>query len=374
MAEEKELRGKLEKRIGKISERTWKELVDKSYVDEAITFGDEEFKTLVEHAQFLRWKEKLKGRPKGTSPRVANLLDPRDAARAETFAKHVARCANRDYVTRAIRKTYLPDDLFLSKEVLDRFLGSVAPRFLSSKAFADHGIPVFQHESRFVDPKSPESQPIDWTTDMVIRIEWAGGSLDIERASLLHFDANNTGLTFVPFGRRPVGVIAGSVFDEMRKASSELSQACDWTPPAALRFILTGEVPSMPAVRFREVGISRSGEFAHFPFELIIEPWVSPKTVLKVYCAAQRHLYGKQSQFLGDRTRALFDFVMDDFKPGMTWPQGCDAWNKKHGLKKRWSYSDYRNMRKDFLRAWRMIAFPGMRVPLPTKMKGGHAT
>jgi hypothetical protein len=223
-------------------------------------------------------------------------------------------------------------------------------------------VPIFEHDSHFIDPKSPETPPIDWTTDIVLRIQWKGGSHDIDRASFRHFDAQRSGLTFSPFGRRAVGILENSVFDDMRKASSELAAQYDWNQEAALRFVLTDEIPSMPAVAFRETGV-RGFEYAHLPFEFVIEPWVSPATVLKVFRAVQRKLYGRQSQFLSERTLALFDFVMDDFQAGMTWDDARAAWNKQHASKRGWPYSDYRNMRKDFHRVRWMIAYPGMKPP-----------
>lgn len=336
-------------------------MTKRGYVGDVIGYDPEpeSFPDLLDRARYLRWQGIRHGRPKGAFPKVGALLDKREVARANAFARYVARCARSDYPTQNIRETYLPDHL-LSEEGADRFLRSVAPRFCDRAFFMANSIPVFEHDSHFIDPNSPETQPIDWTTDMVIRIAWAGGTLDIKHASRIHFDAQRMGVPFAPFGRRPTMVVKSSVFDDFRKASSDLAEGCGWTTHEALRSILTDSIPPTPAIRFRETGLRR-GEFAHFPFEFVIEPWVSPETVLKVFRAAQRSLYGRQSQFISEKSCALFDFVMEAFSSGErpTWQQTCDAWNKKYGHKKKWSY-DYRNLRKDFMRNRSKIAFPGI--------------
>lgn len=99
--------------------------------------------------------------------------------------------------------------------------------------------------------------------------------------------------------------------------------------------------------------------FEHNPLEFVVEPWLSPSTVLRVYRAVQQKIYGRKSAFLSMKNMALFEFVMNHFKPGdkFTWEKARLPWNRRY-KKEKWKYEDYRHLRRDFLRTWTAITRP----------------
>jgi hypothetical protein len=169
-------------------------------------------------------------------------------------------------------------------------------------------------------------------------------------------------------GRRDVR--SGSVLDELRKVSTELSSLCQpWDEAQAAWFTLTGEAPPVSGVRGR-AHFTQTAAVNYGNTILIVEPWVSADSVRKAYLDLQKQVLGRKNRSISERNLAVFRFVVTETLALMpraqmwrlpsvrfpSWRELCKRWNEQ--VKQEWRYEDTRYFRRDYTRASKLIVRP----------------
>ena len=309
------------------------------------------------------------GRPRGRKTRVSltEILEPGDQERARLLSRLYASFASEREELIGIRQR-LFGGRTLTPEEAHILAAQVAPRFFPMKWFEDNEIPLIGHRSFYFDPERGAT-PIDSTVAMVIRLEWDNGrSMDIPHAARLSDEARMDGVKIV-LPARAIQVISNSVLGGIQAVASRLARHYLWSEIASTWFVLTGDPPPVLAIGVRSVG-GWTDDHTRFAFELLVEPWVSAKSVKRAFQHLQRDAYGHQVQPRRPRAFKLLEFV-EDYREqhiGKTWreirEQGVDfpwtkvtqLWNKTHGEK----HFDYtpNNLSRDFLVAWNALVNP----------------
>jgi hypothetical protein len=152
-------------------------------------------------------------------------------------------------------------------------------------------------------------------------------------------------------------VIEGSVFDELRKVSRWLAAVFPWQTRDATWFVLTGASPPLPPL---QLGLQRRSlrDYARTALVLTVEPWISSKSLTRVFRAYQRVLLGRENRPILEKNLELFEFVAprrELVQKGQTWNELRSGWNRQH---RQWAYVDNRHFRRDYLRVRQTLAHP----------------
>lgn len=166
--------------------------------------------------------------------------------------------------------------------------------------------------------------------------------------------------------------------------ADQLSDYFGWLRQQSLYFVLADEAPVAPLVRVdskvgRKVVSAKTGRVYSrdngAAITLTVQPWVSAQTVQRAYREAQRVVLGRKSRSLGQRNLAVFEVVtrlrnLDD--EGPSWSSLMDSWNDlcRRKKKTKWSYSDVRTFRRDYVRARGALLFEQY-MPLPNSLADG---
>jgi hypothetical protein len=197
-----------------------------------------------------------------------------------------------------------------------KLVESPAARLLSTAAFGDWGIPLLNHTAELVD-QEPDlvvegsrypatifvdppgiSRPVEMVT-------WAGTSqTDKQRLVNLEYPDEEGKVRFIE-------VWSISLLGELREVGEKLSERYRWQPAQAVWFVLTGEIPAVPALT-----VTRSFPSSMYHHDTLItleaSPWVSSKTVEKGFRKAQIKTLGSSGgRPLGKRALKLLRFVIE---------------------------------------------------------------
>jgi hypothetical protein len=228
-------------------------------------------------------------------------------------------CAACDVDVYLFRKTVLGGQTISSARARE-LVGSSAARVLPKATFGDWGIPFLDHTAKledhepdlvtkgrryrakiFVDPPG--------VTREVQMVTWAGTSqTDQHRLVMLDYpDAEGK--------VRSVQVWSISLLGELRKVGEKLSERYRWQPAQAVWFVLTGEIPAVPALT-----VTRSFPSSMYHLDALItveaSPWVSAKTVEHAFRRAQIKTLGSSGgRRPGEKNLMLLRFVTERTKP-----------------------------------------------------------
>ena len=174
--------------------------------------------------------------------------------------------------------------------------------------------------------------------------------------------------------------------DSLSSISRRLARNYPWNEEQAAWFLLTGEVPEIVPVSGH---INRRWGKAHTygTITLEVQPWISPDIVRDTYIHAQRKALGRNNRRLGDRSLALFWFVVGqaesvheynlqerglvqqrvkgealgpatDLRGIPSWRVMMARWNEQYSEKRAWLYKEVRNFERDFRNTETQIANP----------------
>ena len=168
-------------------------------------------------------------------------------------------------------------------------------------------------------------------------------------------------------GITSIGVSQDSAHGRLQDTSDRLCQTLGCFPSQAVSFVLTGQVPVVWPV---------TAEFPTGPGSITLHvnyPWVSPRTVQRVYEQVEemrRHLVAASltaeqrreqvaavTDKLHPRVIALVRFVSST--PGLPWPQRHKAWNRQHP---EWKYESTSSMQVSLSQAHGRLEKAGVRL------------
>jgi hypothetical protein len=131
-----------------------------------------------------------------------------------------------------------------------------------------------------------------------------------------------------------------------------------WQPGEAEWFILTGEIPRVPALG-HSFGVHVASHGNRAVIHIDVEPWVSAERVTALYRDLQKAiLRNRHNRPISERRLTLFRFVTehaDDEGEIAPWRALLPEWNRRH---KRWTYRNVRNFSRDYWAVARLLLFP----------------
>jgi hypothetical protein len=148
------------------------------------------------------------------------------------------------------------------------------------------------------------------------------------------------------------------VLDELQRRVADLCERFGWEPDAARWVLLTG---GSDLLRKPVVPSYKQGRI-----ELLVDPWVRPETVARVYRQLQREMAGRTSRPISLHQIEVFRFVLEQSEvrpPTSTdpyprivrppWARLMEAWNSTHPEHER--YTSDKLLARDFGRARRAL-------------------
>jgi hypothetical protein len=380
---ERELQKWLARKLGipMVPPALWKELVDGAFVWEVLDAPIPRLFEDIEREARRRWRGwRLTGRTTRTGRREKSsrsLMTAAEIRRSEVFSRFLGRYATRDRAVIRFRSQVLGDRIPSTTEA-ERLLASPALYLLSPAELRSRSVPLLAHEADVHHRREHRTRE-RWKERITLKLRWARRSttckFSIPRrahdAQWLEVPPLLWGRA-TPFNQVEPFVRLGSAFDQLRKASLWLSERFPWTPWDAVWFVLTNEPPFVYPV---EVGIrswtsqSEGVEAFHRSvLTLTVDPWVSSKSLERVFRAHQKELLGARNRGLRENTLDVFAFVLDrEGSEGrsMSWPRLCNAWNRAHTNRR---YSEYRHFRGDYFRAREALLLPKKRMIRPIRL------
>jgi hypothetical protein len=237
--------------------------------------------------------------------------------RQAALEQYLAMCAACDQDIYGFRKKVLKREL-LAEDQAWELLKSQAAALMEAGLFKRWKVPIIGHtaeivggDERFPVPLASEQNAatitvhppgITRTVEMPI---WAGISHAEEKCLVGLEFPNEEGR----IARRKVW--STSLLGELAKVGERLSERYRWQPAQAVWFVLTGEIPAVPALT-----VTRSFPSSMYHHDVLItveaSPWVSSKTVEKAYRKAQIKTLGSSGgRPLGMRALKLLRFVIE---------------------------------------------------------------
>jgi len=319
---EEELKRRAEKLRPGIT-TAWPYLEDKGYVGEALDqpFDEDMVEYVVKEFDEL---PKL-GRGGAIGRGVDRDHEDRDTVQASlkevelehqaALEQYLAMCATCDADVYRFRKTVLGGQTISSADAR-KLVDSPAARVLSTAAFGNWGIPLLNHTAELVDHETDlvtggrqyratiYVDPPDITRQMQM-VTWAGTS-QIGKQRLVNLEYPDE-VGKVQFFE----VWSISLLGELREVGEKLSERYRWQPAQAVWFVLTGEIPAVPALT-----VTRSFPSSMYHHDTLItveaSPWVSSKTVERAFRKAQIMTLGSRGgRPLGKRALKLLRFVIE---------------------------------------------------------------
>lgn len=162
-------------------------------------------------------------------------------------------------------------------------------------------------------------------------------------------------------------VSRGSVLDELREVSEELSALCPpWEEAQAAWFTLTDEVPSVSALTGK-VNVTKNSVANYGKISLSVEPWISADSVRQAYQDMQKAVLRRKNRPIFERNLAVFRFVVAELRSLLprdqmwrlhsmevpSWRALCARWNRE--VRQEWRYEDVRHFRRAFVRGMSSI-------------------
>jgi hypothetical protein len=285
------------------------------------------------------------------------------AVRAEALCTYWAKLAEADRNVRMFRERVLGGTV-ISADEARRMITSPATSILRPENFAKCGAPIVGHTAELgvAERSNPFERPyvlrgslrLTWATgEAVIPVKYEGG-LPPESVELWD-------------GTEPIIVAPWSlsVLGQLHKTATKLAERYPWETPAAAWLMLTGEPPWVPPLAATSSGPDLAKN--HGTITIRAAYWVPEEAVRNIYLEMKARM--KPSPTPSARRLALFRFVaerssgVNEFDRGAlvtglnspTWRTLRSEWNKEYPPGHKWHYSDFRNLRRDFKEASKLL-------------------
>jgi hypothetical protein len=233
--------------------------------------------------------------------------------------------------------------------------------FLSHARFVEEGIPVVGHTHPL------HARDVNGYAERTWRIEWTEGSRVISARSqwIRQISPQNSTIEWLHYrasGGREIQTVVypGSLLDELRGIGQELARCYSWEQIEAMWFVLTGIIPLVCPINWRFEAALRE-EYDSTYIVLSCAPWVSAKTVQRLYRQAQQEVLGKENRPLSERSLEPFRFAVLEHALEGDWPgwrRLRDRWNQKHAEFPEWQFEDVRYFRNTVARVMETLVHP----------------
>lgn len=324
-------------------------------------------------------------KPGDGKPAPPETLTAQEVERANVRSRYLARLAARRIPVVNLRR-WLFGGRLLTLDQARKWLSLPTIRFFCREWFNKYGIPIVEHEAEITDPRT--GGPITWGDDAVehriFNIRWPGGSRELPLRNINAPAPEVRRRVHVGFGS--FYAQDGSIIDDIQRVAEDLERDFGWDEVgAAFVFIITGRPPRTPAVRYRLHELTAPNR-RHISLELHIEPWVSIRSVARVYEHLQKRMRFKQSYARGELAFPMFEFVEEFIERKLTalqeageaierfddsgrsmvdvdWKEVANEWNASHPGEHVMPSRIERSYRKTFF----TIAFPAYVNPRTVK-------
>jgi hypothetical protein len=298
----------------------WKEANSRDLVENVYTYAWT-IEDLVDHSkETLRWWRKREGRTQATSGERSNepirvFLNDIEREHQAALEAYLAMCAACDIDVYRFRERVLEGEL-LTEDQARELLKSPAAAFMETRRFKGWKIPIVGHTAEAkieIDVVPPGFRKYTAT----ITVNPPGVTHKAEMPTL-------AGLAYAKEQRPEVlefpdeeGRIAGrevwsiSLLGDLREVGEKLRKRYRWQPAQAVWFVLTGEIPAVPALT-----VIRSFPISMYHYDTLItveaSPWVSSKTVERAFRKAQIKTLGSGGgRRTGEKNLKLLRFVIE---------------------------------------------------------------
>jgi hypothetical protein len=393
---EKELRKRVSKRR-KISEEGWALMREGDYVGDALEqdFDEEKIEYIIEkydkHKAAFGKTRVRRQTPDQERSEVPVSLREWELERKAAFEEYAAKHAACDDGVRWFRDRVLGGRLLTAEQARDLIL-SPAARFLEVNKFECGGgdVPLVAHRATLkgYEPKSGNDREVRHRATVAVDPPGMTETVEntfydplrpVPKRPRFKDGTDGQALYYVnERGRaRKVSVWEQSLLESLRGLSERLAQWYRWEPAQATMFVLTGEIPAVPALK---VGTSvkhvaelypaktATPEYIDATITIVASPWVSEERVKNHYRKAKIEVMGTSGGKPSSRKNLkLFRFVTERVDPTITrghtkMPNGktlVSEWNEAYPD---WAYMtsvgdlDTRRFWRDYNRIKRTIA------------------
>ena len=242
-------------------------------------------------------------------------LSSLELQRKAALEEYLAMCGACDADVYLFRKKVLGGQTISSVNAR-QLIGSPAARVVPKADFENLDIPFLDHTAKLVDHKSDlvtKGRRYRATifvdppglTRQVEMVTWSG-TPQTDNQRLVELDyLDEEGKV------RNVQVWSISLLGELREIGEKLSERYRWQSAQAVWFVLTGEIPAVPALR-----VTRSFPSSMYHHDALItveaSPWVSSKTVEQAFRKAQVETLGSRGgRRIGKKNLKLLRFVIE---------------------------------------------------------------
>lgn len=307
----------------------------------------------------------------------------------------------RDYVADRLNLFYVPDSIW-NKEITRRFVQSwnQAPSDSKKKATQEELVNLVREDMKALENEGVDTSrwaksrkrrerggtavEVDLSTNDPIALRagalclyWAKLAEAERRVRQFRNDVLGGGVVSESKARN---LIRSSAATLLNNVAADLCRRYPWEPQDAAWFILTGEAPWVPPLTARIKRLHPPKN--HATITITAAHWVPIANVRKFY-AELKARYLDSTPTPSPRRLAVFRFVVErsqwktwwePLKPWGTmeervkqvYAQGLDVptpwsslqaqWNEEYPPGHDWHYSDYRNLRRDFMEAFEALA------------------
>ncbi len=151
---------------------------------------------------------------------------------------------------------------------------------------------------------------------------------------------------------RSASVAPGGVLARLYDTAGGIARKYPWKRPAATMFILTGLIPSVPAIEHsvetRVVALKGENRVALRRINLAIDPLVKPSEVHDYFRDVRKKILPRRQRAISEKHLRLAAFIIEQPKGG-PWSHKMQAWNKGHP-ESRWKgyqYTKPNNFQRD---------------------------
>jgi len=259
-------------------------------------------------------------------PELLNLARSRVKDREEALSALVAQAAARDPLVVAWRKEAFKDRLLRLEEVKGWIKGQEFKDGGHTR-WVEVGLSPRDWTRSFTRPHHITLQPRSGYSYRVERLEyWSPGDHFISRAPTAH----------------------GSILDRLRQVGEILSHRYGWRPAEATIFVLTGEVPRLPAIR---ATVHVHDKRSHIVLD--VDMATSPRVVADAYRRERREALSQRRPRALSKKHLQLAVFLGDRPEGESWRDRLKAWNRfaKKQAWKEYPPEQIRNFQRDGLKA-----------------------
>jgi hypothetical protein len=252
------------------------------------------------------------------------------------------------------RRDFLSGHL-LTKQAAHAFSNSPLLAICSLEDLHEEKIPIAEHQSELLSVVEDRSESGSQFLRLHLHVEWKGGEKDVSithepefwppMKEILEFPVDF--LTTFPditetkhrpwetstHKAREIEVFPHSVLGNLKHVCEVVTRFFPWTESQTAWFTLTGMVPEVPPLRLSE-SMRGNPDYSYDQVKILVQPWVSGKTLLRAFTYLQRQIYGDlpDKKLLSEKVMRVFTFVNElrTSAPRMTWEAMHHAWAEKY--------------------------------------------